>query len=102
MSYIRFLIGLGCTLAAAVFFLSVEMSGPSAWSATNSAAHNVDRALKGDRLPPVLKPADVNEQVGISDRSEPALVPELLDGCEPMVSAIGKPALARIAGRCLS
>jgi hypothetical protein len=25
-----------------------------------------------------------------------------LEGCEPMVSAIGQPPLARVAGRCLS
>jgi hypothetical protein len=100
MSYIRFLVGLGCTLTAGVFLLSVEVSGTSAWSATNSAPQNVDRALKGDRLP--LKPADANGQIGINERSEPAAVPELLDGCESMVSVIGKPALAHIAGRCLS
>ena len=44
---------------------------PSAWSATNSAPHNVDRALKGDRLPRILKPADVNGPV---DRTVATLI----------------------------
>jgi hypothetical protein len=103
MSYIRFLVGLGCTLTVGIFFLSVEMPGTSAWSATNSAPQNVDRAMKGDRLPliPALKPADVG-RIGINDQSRPAVVAELLDGCESMVSTIGSPPLAKVAGRCLS
>jgi hypothetical protein len=28
--------------------------------------------------------------------------PELLDGCEPVISTIGQSPLARIAGRCVS
>jgi hypothetical protein len=32
----------------------------------------------------------------------PASKPRLLDGCEPMVSAIGQSPLAQIAGRCVS
>jgi hypothetical protein len=80
------------------------MSGTSAWPATNSTPHNVDRALKGDRLPlvPALKPADGNGQIGFNERSNLVAVPELLDGCESMVSTIGKAQLANVAGRCLS
>ena len=32
----------------------------------------------------------------------PAPKPKLLDGCEPVVSAIGRSPLAQIAGRCVS
>jgi hypothetical protein len=32
----------------------------------------------------------------------PAQLPELLVGCEPIVSSIGQPPLARVAGRCVS
>jgi hypothetical protein len=32
----------------------------------------------------------------------PAPKPRLLDGCEPMVSAIGQSPLAQVAGRCVS
>jgi hypothetical protein len=32
----------------------------------------------------------------------PGPKPLLLDGCEPMVSAIGQSPLAQIAGRCVS
>jgi hypothetical protein len=103
MSYTRYLVGLACALTTGMFFLGVEMSGTNAWSATNSTPHNVDRAMKGDRLLliPALRPTDVR-RIGINDQSRPAAVPELLDGCESMVSTIGTPPLAKVAGRCLS
>jgi hypothetical protein len=86
------------------------MSGSTAWSATNSvphsnpAAHHVDRASKGDRLPltVAVKPAGVNQRTGINEQSGPAAAPQLPEGCEAVVSVIGKPPLANVAGRCLS
>jgi hypothetical protein len=35
-------------------------------------------------------------------KAPPASRPELLDGCEPVVSSIGQSPLAQIAGRCVS
>ena len=35
-------------------------------------------------------------------KAPPAPKPELLDGCEPVVSSIGQSPLAQIAGRCVS
>jgi hypothetical protein len=29
-------------------------------------------------------------------------MPELLDGCEPVISSIGQTPLAKVAGRCVS
>jgi hypothetical protein len=100
----RNLIGLGCVLTLGISILSAQMSGTSAWSATNSTPHNVDRALKGDRLPlvPALKSADGEGQIGFSEHTNPVAVPELLEGCESMVSTIGNSHLATVAGRCLS
>jgi hypothetical protein len=45
----------------------------------------------------VNSPAETNAPTGT-----PAPKPRLLDGCEPMVSAIGQSPLAQIAGRCVS
>jgi hypothetical protein len=44
----------------------------------------------------------VNGPVEIKTRPVPAAKPKLLDGCEPVVSAIGQSPLAQVAGRCVS
>jgi len=64
----------------------------------------INRGLKGDRLP--LVPS-VSRNAGsgpaeVQAPPAPPQLPELLVGCEPIVSSIGQPPLARVAGRCVS
>ena len=104
MSYTRYLAGFSCALSVGLFILSSEMSGSNAWSAVNAAPHNVNRSLKSDRLPlvTVINSTVVIRKNGINDQLSSAVVPELLEGCESVISQIGKPPLANVAGRCLS
>jgi hypothetical protein len=108
MFHIRYLTGLGCVLAVGTcFFLGVDMSGAGAGPEINRAAlatHDVDRSSKGDRLSSIAahKPAGVKGRIGADRAAGPANATELPEGCESIVSTIGRPALARVAGRCLS
>jgi hypothetical protein len=90
----------GGALAVASVLVALEVSatgiGPS-----ERAAPMVDRTFKNDRLP--LVPGSRNTLKGpVEPKIAPVAKPELLMGCEPVVSAIGQPPLARVAGRCLS
>jgi hypothetical protein len=64
----------------------------------------INRNLKGDRLPLAqnIGRNAGNGPVEIKAPAVPAPTPELLVGCEPIVSSIGQPPLARVAGRCVS
>jgi hypothetical protein len=44
----------------------------------------------------------INNPIEIKAPRAPTPRPELLDGCEPIMSTIGQPPLSRVAGRCLS
>ena len=67
---------------------------------TKQPAPVINRAHKGDRLP--LIPAKSRNAVNGPVEKAPAPKPRLLDGCEPVVSAIGQSPLAQIPGRCVS
>ena len=93
---------LGAVFALASFVFALELSAvTTAPSAEQNVAMN--RALKGDRLP---LPADMGRNAGNGPaeiKAPPAPArPEMLMGCEPVVSAIGQPPLARVPGRCIS
>ena|SRR5262245_29819345 len=90
----------GAAFAIASFFIGLEVSATTAAPAIERGGPVVNRTLKGDRLP--LTPAKSRNAVNgpIEIKAPPA--PKLLDGCEPMVSAIGQSPLAQIAGRCVS
>jgi hypothetical protein len=98
----------GGALAVACILLGLEVSATTAVLSTTAvpsveqAAPKVNRTLKSDRLP--LAPGGSrNLWKGPAEfKLPPAAKPELLIGCEPIVSAIGQPPLARIAGRCVS
>ncbi|MGA7485422.1 MAG: hypothetical protein WBW74_00570 [Xanthobacteraceae bacterium] len=64
----------------------------------------VNRTLKGDRIPviPANSRNAVNGPIEMKAPLAPTPKPRLLDGCEPMVSAIGQSPLAQIPGRCVS
>jgi hypothetical protein len=72
----------------------------SAFSASESVPQRSNRVLKGDRSPLVQAP--------VSDRSitsvprDIVVIPELLDGCEAVISSIGNSPLAQVAGSCVS
>jgi hypothetical protein len=101
----RFFVGCcGAVLAIACFLVGLEVSATTAAPSTEKAAPVVNRTLKSDRLPLVSgsNRNAVNGPVEIKTRPVPAAKPKLLDGCEPVVSAIGQSPLAQVAGRCVS
>jgi hypothetical protein len=94
----------GAALALAAFAIGLEVTSTTAAPSASPNAASFNRTLKGDRLP--LAPATtrnaVNGPVGTTTPPPQTPRPELLDGCEPVVSAIGQPPLARVPGRCIS
>ena len=99
----RFLVGCcGVAFAAAFFLIGLEVSANTAAPSLEAAAPAINRALKGDRMP--LIPAKSRNAVNgpIEIKVPRVAKPELLDGCEPVVSAIGQSPLARVPGRCVS
>ncbi len=90
--------GCGAAFAIASFFIGLEVSATTAAPSLQRSDPVVNRTLKGDRLP--LTPA--KSRNAVNGPFEIKAPPKLLDGCEPMVSAIGQSPLAQIAGRCVS
>jgi hypothetical protein len=100
----RYLVGCaGAAFAIASFFIGLEVSATTAAPSADRSAPMVNRTLKSDRLPlvPGKSRNTVNGPLEII-KVPPVAKPELLDGCEPIVSAIGQSPLARIPGRCVS
>jgi hypothetical protein len=103
MRHSRFFVGCcGAVFAVASFLIGLEVSATTAAPSTDRTATSVNRTLKGDRLP--LTPGKSRNAVNgpFEIKAPPASRPELLDGCEPVVSSIGQSPLAQIAGRCVS
>ena len=97
----RFLVGCcGVVFAVASFLIGLEVSATTAAPSADRSAAMVNRALKGDRLP--LIPGKSRNAVNGPLKAPVAAKPKLLDGCEPVVSAIGQSPLAQIPGRCVS
>ena len=94
----------GAVFAIASFLIGLEVSATTAAPSIDRGAPTVNRTLKSDRLPlaPIKSRNAVNGPVETTIPPAPAPKPRLLDGCEPIVSAIGQPPLAQIAGRCVS
>jgi hypothetical protein len=93
----------GVVFAIATFLVGIEVSATSTASPSMSRnAPIVNRTLKSDRLP-LASSKSRNAVNGPAETPPaPAPKPRLLEGCEPVVSAIGQPPLAQIAGRCVS
>ena len=95
----------GAVFAVACFLIGLEVSATTAAPSVGPTAPMVERALKSDRLPlvpmksrnAIKGPIETN-----APAATPAPKPRLLDGCEPMVSAIGQSPLAQVACRCVS
>ena len=99
----RFFVGFcGAAFAVASFLIGLEVSATTA-APSRDTTTMVNRAVKGDRLPVVIEKARnaVNGPFEVK-APVPAPRPQLLDGCEPVISSIGQPPLAQIAGRCIS
>jgi hypothetical protein len=99
----RLMIGCcGAAFALASFFIGLEVSATTAAPSADRAGATVNRTLKGDRMP--LIPAKSRNAVNgpFELKAPPAAKPELPEGCEPVVSSIGRSPLAQIPGRCLS
>jgi hypothetical protein len=94
----------GAIFAVASFLAGLEVSATTAAPSFGQNVPAVNRVLKSDRMP--LVPAKtlnaVNGPVETTIPPVPAPKPRLLEGCEPIVSAIGQPPLAQVAGRCVS
>jgi hypothetical protein len=95
-----FLVGCsGAAFAIASFLIGIEVSATTA--APSAERTTVNRTLKGDRLPaPAMRSRDAIN--GPFERKAPVAKPQMPEGCEPVISAIGRSPLAQIPGRCLS
>ena len=97
----RFLVGCcGAAFAVASFLIGLKVSATTAAPAIDRSAPMVNRVLKGDRMP--LIPAKSRNAVNGPFEMKAPPKPQLLDGCEPVISSIGQTPLAQIAGRCVS
>src|SRR5262245_23482972 len=101
--YSGYLVGCGgAVFAIAIFLVGLEVSSTTAAPSIARSAPMVNRTLKSDRMPL----ASTKSRNAVSGPAEPtpapAPKPKLLDGCEPVVSAIGHSPLAQIPGRCVS
>ena len=105
--YSRYFVGCcGAAFAIAAFLIGLEVSVTTAAPSVGLArsVSMVDRTLKGDRMPVISAKSRnaVNGPIEMKTPLAPTPKPRLLDGCEPMVSAIGQSPLAQIPGRCVS
>ena len=105
-SHSQYLAGFGgAVFAVACFLIGLEVSATTAAPSASQTSLTINRTLKSDRMPlaPLKSRNAVNGPIETNaPAATPASKPRLLDGCEPMVSAIGQSPLAQIAGRCVS
>lgn len=104
--YSQYLLG-SCAAVFAIssFLVGLEVSATTAAPSLGQNTPMVNRVLKGNRMP-LVAPKSLNAVNGPTATkappAAPAPKPRLLDGCEPVISAIGQSPLAQIAGRCIS
>jgi len=91
-----YLFGVG--LALPMLALVAGLQVPTVAASPHIPATDVNRILKGDRLPSMLPGTNANP----SGRPAPAATPRLPDGCEASVSAMTRSSLAQTPGRCIS
>ena len=90
-----YLFGIG--LALPVLALVAGLQVPTVAASPQNATMDVNRTLKGDRLPATSgNPADLQSW------QAPRANPKLPDGCEAAVSAMTRSSLAQTPGRCIS
>ena len=96
--------GLGVVVALGFFVIGLEVSASTVGAGATRAPHQVDRTLKGDRLPLIPERARKNAVNGPIEILAPRapVRQELPDGCESIVSQIAQSPLAQVPGRCIS
>lgn len=92
----------GAAFALACFVMALEISAITPAPSAEHVGITFNRALKGDRLPLVGQSRNAVNGPSEIKAPPPASQSELLIGCEPMISTIGRSPLARVAGRCVS
>jgi hypothetical protein len=101
-----FSIALSGFAVAFCFLIGLQVSATTAAPSAGQTSLTINRTLKSDRMPLVPAATTRNALNGPVETNAPTATPGpeplLLDGCEPMVSAIGQSPLAQIAGRCVS
>jgi hypothetical protein len=90
-------VGLALPILALVAGLQVRTVAASPQKMTT----DVNRSLKGDRLPDMVPAPDGRPAELQGWQAHPAS-PRLPDGCEATVSAMTRSSLARTPGRCIS
>jgi hypothetical protein len=91
-----YLFGVG--LALPMLALVAGLQVPTVAASPHIPTTDLNRTLKGDRLPSMLPGTNANP----SARPAPAANPRLPDGCEASVSAMTRSSLAQTPGRCIS
>jgi len=91
---------LGCGLALPLLALAAGLQAATVTASPPKFATDVNRALKGDRLPAVTPAGDANSSA--PGFKAPPAHPRLPEGCEAAVSAMTQSSLARTPARCIS
>jgi hypothetical protein len=91
-----YLFGVGLALPVLALVAALQVPTVAASPQSPAPATDVNRTLKGDRLPAAAtngNPAQLQA---------PRATPKLPDGCEATVSAMTRSPLAQTPGRCIS
>jgi hypothetical protein len=94
-----YLFGVG--LALPLLALVAGLQVPTVAASPQNPTTDVNRSLKGDRLPPAL-PAAAGKPADLQGWRAPRRDPKLPDGCEAAVSAMSRSSLAQTPGHCIS
>ncbi len=94
-----YLFGVGLALPILALVAGLQVATVAA--SPQRASNDVNRVLKGDRLPPI-QPGTNASSFDLQGRPAPQTKPKLPDGCEATVSAMTRSSLARTPGRCIS
>ncbi|HEY7663709.1 MAG TPA: hypothetical protein VH934_11355 [Xanthobacteraceae bacterium] len=94
----------GAAFVIASFLVALEVSATTAAPSITQDTVSINRVLKGDRMPLVtpVSGKPLNRPLETKAPPTPSPKPRLLEGCEPVISAIGQSPLAQVAGRCIS
>jgi hypothetical protein len=95
------LIALGITFASEVLQESIAPAAASVGQTAAGPAYDIDRTLKGDRLPVIVRPEASEPADAQLPRTQVPAKPRLREGCESAVSIIIRSASPQ-AGRCLT
>lgn len=93
-----YLFGVGLALPMVALITGLQVPSASVAASPQPAATDVNRSLKGDRLPALTRGNPADRQ----GWQNPAAPPKLPDGCEATVSAMTRSSLAQTPGRCIS